>query len=118
MKNINIGITNLSIYDKLNESNLDNNLIEDFKKTSSNYLGVIKNSPMLQLEFKVTDYKLLTQPLLKSKRSKKLWPGGDVYILIAKKSIISVTPLVTKTTPQKKTISATVSPCIKPTNRV
>lgn len=94
-------------------------LVHWFKRGKNKLISMLRMRKwLLQLGFSVTDYKLLTQPLLKSKSWKKLWFGGDIYILVAKKSIISVTPLAAKTTPQKKTITAIVSPCIKPTNRV
>lgn len=53
MKNINIGIANLIISNKLKESYFNDNLIEESKKVASNFLDVVKNSPILQLEFKV-----------------------------------------------------------------
>lgn len=53
MKNINIGIVNFMISNKLKDSYFNNNLIEESKKITSNFIDVIKNSPILQLEFKV-----------------------------------------------------------------
>lgn len=53
MKNINIGIANLIISNKLKESHFNNNLIEESRKLTSNFLDIVKNSPILQLEFKV-----------------------------------------------------------------
>jgi len=53
MKNINIGIANLIISNKLKESHFNNNLIEESRKITSDFLDIVKNSPILQLEFKV-----------------------------------------------------------------
>jgi len=53
MKNTNIGIANLVISNKLKESYFQGNLLEESRKTTSDFLSVVKNSPILQLEFKV-----------------------------------------------------------------
>jgi len=55
MENINIGLVNLIISNKLKDSYLDNNndLIEESKKNVIDFFEIIKNSPILQLEFKV-----------------------------------------------------------------
>jgi hypothetical protein len=53
MKNINIGIANLIISNKLKESYLNNDLINESKLIVSDFLDLMKNSPILQLEFKV-----------------------------------------------------------------
>lgn len=53
MKNINIGIANLIISNKLKESYLNDKLIGESKKVVFDFFDVIKNSPALQLEFKV-----------------------------------------------------------------
>jgi hypothetical protein len=53
MKNANIGIANLIISNKLKESYFNQNLIEESKKLAFDFLDIVKNSPILQLEFKV-----------------------------------------------------------------
>jgi len=53
MKNVNIGIANLIISDKLKESYFNDNLIVESKKVASDFFEVVKKSPILQLEFKV-----------------------------------------------------------------
>lgn len=53
MKNVNIGIANLVISNKLKESYFNNTLIGESKKVAFDFLDVVKNSPALQLEFKV-----------------------------------------------------------------
>ena len=53
MKNINIGIANLIVSNKLNESYINNENLGESKKIASNFLGVVKKSPILQLEFKI-----------------------------------------------------------------
>lgn len=53
MKNLNIGIVNFIISNKLKESYFNNNLIEESKEMTFNFLDVVKNSPILQLEFEV-----------------------------------------------------------------
>ena len=53
MKNVNIGIANLIISNKLNESYINNKSIGESKKIAFNFLEVVKNSPILQLEFRV-----------------------------------------------------------------
>lgn len=53
MKNVNIGIVNLIISNKLKESYFNDNLIEESKKVTSDFFDVVKSSPVLQLEFKV-----------------------------------------------------------------
>jgi len=53
MENVNIGIANLIISKKLNESYLNNTLIEESKKEAFDFFDVVKKSPILQLEFKV-----------------------------------------------------------------
>jgi hypothetical protein len=55
MKNINIGIANLILSKKLTDSTINNNLIVESKNNLSDYINIIKNSPILQLEFKVYD---------------------------------------------------------------
>jgi len=55
MKNVNIGIANLIISNKLKNSYFNNNLIEESKAFTSDFFSVIKNSPILQLEFRVFD---------------------------------------------------------------
>ncbi len=53
MKNINIGIVNLIISNKLKDSYFSNSLIEESKQTLFEFFNVVENSPILQLEFKV-----------------------------------------------------------------
>ena len=53
MKNINIGIVNLMISNKLKDSYFTNILIEESKKATLDFFNVVKNSPILQLEFNV-----------------------------------------------------------------
>jgi len=53
MKNVNIGIANLIVSTKLNESYFNDKLITESKKTAFDFLNVVKKSPVLQLEFKV-----------------------------------------------------------------
>lgn len=53
MKNANIGIANLVISNKLKDSYFNNSLLEESKKLTTDFLDVVKNSPILQLEFKV-----------------------------------------------------------------
>ena len=53
MKNANIGIVNLVISKKLKNSYFNDNLIEESKKITTDFFNVVKNSPILQLEFKV-----------------------------------------------------------------
>jgi hypothetical protein len=53
MKNVNIGITNLIISNKLKESYFNDKLIIESKKLTKDFFDVVKNSPVLQLEFKV-----------------------------------------------------------------
>ena len=53
MKNTNIGVANLVVSNKLKDSYFNNNLIEESKKLTTDFFDVVKNSPILQLEFKV-----------------------------------------------------------------
>jgi hypothetical protein len=53
MENVNIGIANLIISNKLKDSYFQNNLIEESRKLTVDFFDVVKNSPILQLEFKV-----------------------------------------------------------------
>lgn len=53
MKNVNIGIANLIISNKLQESYFNDKLIIESKKIAFDFFEVIKSSPILQLEFKV-----------------------------------------------------------------
>ncbi len=53
MKNTNVAIANLVILNKLKESYFTNNLIEESKKLTTDFLDIIKSSPILQLEFNV-----------------------------------------------------------------
>lgn len=55
MKNTNIGIVNLIISNKLKDSYFNDKLIEESKKVAFDFFDVVKNSPLLQLEFKVFD---------------------------------------------------------------
>jgi len=53
MKNVNIGTANLIVSNKLKDSYFNNNLIEESKKLTFDFFDVVKDSPILQLEFKV-----------------------------------------------------------------
>ena len=53
MKNLNIGIVNLIISNKLKESYFNDKLIKESRKITFDFFEVVKNSPVLQLEFKV-----------------------------------------------------------------
>lgn len=53
MKTANIGIVNLIISNKLKDSYFSNTLIDESKKIAFSFFDVVKNSPILQLEFKV-----------------------------------------------------------------
>lgn len=53
MKNVNIGIANLIISNKLKESYLNDKLIGESKKVAFDFFDVVKNSPALQLEFRI-----------------------------------------------------------------
>lgn len=53
MKKINIGVANLIISNKLKESYFNDKLSEESKKLITDFFNVIKNSPILQLEFKI-----------------------------------------------------------------
>ena len=53
MKNINIGVANLVVSDKIRESMFDYSLLVESKNTASKFFDVVKSSPILQLEFKV-----------------------------------------------------------------
>ena len=55
MKNVNIGIANLIISNKLQESYFNDKLIVESKKIAFDFFEVVKSSPILQLEFKVFD---------------------------------------------------------------
>lgn len=53
MKNINIGIVNLIITEKLKKGYYDNQLLAESDGLTSSFFDVINSSPILQLEFKV-----------------------------------------------------------------
>ena len=53
MKSINIGIVNLVVSKKLKDAYFSNTLIEESKQLTNSFFSVVKNSPILQLEFKV-----------------------------------------------------------------
>ena len=53
MKNINIGVANLVVYNQLRESMFDDSLLMETKNTASKFFDVVKNSPLLLAEFKV-----------------------------------------------------------------
>lgn len=53
MKNVNIGTVNLIISNKLKDSYFNNNLIEESKKLTFDFFNIVKESPILQLEFRV-----------------------------------------------------------------
>jgi hypothetical protein len=53
MKNTNIGIVNLMVSNKLKDSYFNEKLIDESKKIAFDFFDVVKNSPILQLEFKV-----------------------------------------------------------------
>lgn len=53
MKNINIGVANLIISNKLKHSYYKNVLIKECKQLTTDFFDVVRNSPILQLEFKV-----------------------------------------------------------------
>lgn len=52
MKNVNIGIVNLMVSNKLKESYFNNTLITESKKVVSDLFEVVKGSALLQMEFK------------------------------------------------------------------
>jgi hypothetical protein len=53
MKSINIGIVNLVVSKKLKDAYFSNTLIEESKQLTNSFFNIVKNSPILQLEFKV-----------------------------------------------------------------
>lgn len=53
MKKNNIGVANLCIFDKLKKSYFNNDFINESKELTNTFLNVLKNSPLLMLEFKV-----------------------------------------------------------------
>ena len=53
MKNINIGIVNLIVSNKLKDAYFGNSLIEESKKVTFDFFNVVKSSPILELEFNV-----------------------------------------------------------------
>ena len=53
MKNINIGIANLFVTKKLKDAYFNNSMLEESKTVSSDFFEIVKNSPILQLEYKV-----------------------------------------------------------------
>lgn len=53
MEKINIGIANLIISNKLKEAYFNDNLIEESRNITTDFFDVVKNSPVLQLEFQV-----------------------------------------------------------------
>jgi len=53
MKNINIGIVNLVVSKKLKDAYFSDTLIEESKQYMNEFFNVVKNSPILQLEFKI-----------------------------------------------------------------
>lgn len=53
MKNVNIGIANLIISNKLKESYFNDKLVVESKELARDFFDVVKKSPVLQLEFKV-----------------------------------------------------------------
>lgn len=55
MKNINIGIANLIVSNKIKNSYFDQTYLSEAKEITTNFLDVINNSEILQLEFKVFD---------------------------------------------------------------
>lgn len=55
MKNINIGVANLIISNKLKDLYLNDKQINESKTDTLDFFNVVKDSPILQLEFKVYD---------------------------------------------------------------
>ena len=55
MENINIGIVNLILSNKLRESYFNDDLLTESKSLLNEFIDVVKTSPILQLEFKVFD---------------------------------------------------------------
>jgi len=53
MKKTNIGVANLVISNKLKDSYFNNELLEESKKLTTDFIEVVKGSPLLQLEFKI-----------------------------------------------------------------
>lgn len=53
MENINIGIVNLVVSKKLKDAYFGDALIEESKQLTEDFFSVVRNSPILQLEFKV-----------------------------------------------------------------
>lgn len=53
MKTINIGIANLVLSNILKENYFSNNFVSESKRVATKFIDLVKNSPILQLEFKV-----------------------------------------------------------------
>jgi len=53
MKNIDVDIVKTNILNKLNESLLNDNILNESKENLNKFLDIVKNSPILQLEYKV-----------------------------------------------------------------
>lgn len=55
MENINIGIVNLILSSKLRESYFNDDMLNESKSLLSEFINIVRTSPILQLEFKVFD---------------------------------------------------------------
>jgi len=53
MKNLNIGVANLIVSDSLKNTYLDESVVQESKQGTADLFKIVKNSPILQLEFKV-----------------------------------------------------------------
>ncbi|MFA5366544.1 MAG: hypothetical protein WC333_01280 [Dehalococcoidia bacterium] len=53
MKHANIGVVNLIVSNQLKDAYFSKTLIEESKRFTTEFFGVVKKSPILQLEFKV-----------------------------------------------------------------
>lgn len=53
MKNLNIGVANLIVSNSLKNTYLDESVVQESKQGTADLFKIVKNSPILQLEFKV-----------------------------------------------------------------
>lgn len=92
-------------------------LVHWFKKTEHKFISISKlNSWLLQIGFVINEAKLLKHALINEGIGHILWPGRDIYILVAQKKTIGLTPVLQKRIKKQKV--AVASPYAKPTTRV
>jgi len=80
-------------------------LVQLFKSTDHKLINISKlNNWLLQMGFVINETKLLKHALLNEGIGHILWPGRDIYIVVAQKKTVGLTPILQKQLKKQKVV--------------